>query len=146
MFPILKILFVSLALFLSSAVYADLAIIGHPDTNAGDFNVQSAKKIFLGERKSFPSGHHATPINHAVGSPDRKEFFALVMNMPESRYKRLWKRKMSTGIATVPEQLKSYEEVLRSVANTPGSVGYIDAEKVDDSVKVLMTISDFKGV
>ena len=86
------------------------------------------------------------PLNHSVGSPDRKEFFALVMNMPESNYKRHWKRKMSKGISHVPAELKSHKEVLRSIANTPGSIGYIDASKVDDTVKVLMTVSDFQGV
>lgn len=146
MFSKLKTLFVALTLFISSAAYADLAIIGHPESNAGDIDIQSARKIFLGERKSFPSGNHATPMNHAVGSPDRKEFFVLVMNMPESSYKRHWKRKMSTGIAHVPAELKSHKEVLRSIANTPGSIGYIDSSKVDDTVKVLMTVSDFQGV
>ena len=146
MFSKLKTLFVALTLFISSAAYADLAIIGHPGSNAGDIDIQSARKIFLGERKSFPSGNHATPMNHSVGSPDRKEFFALVMNMPESNYKRHWKRKMSKGISHVPAELKSHKEVLRSIANTPGSIGYIDASKVDDTVKVLMTVSDFQGV
>ena len=146
MFSKLKILAVSLTLFISSAAYADLAIIGHPDSNAGDLDIQSARKIFLGERKSFPSGNHATPMNHVVGSPDRKEFFSLVMNMPEFSYTRHWKRKMSTGIGHLPAELKSHKEVLRSIADTPGSIGYIDAGKVDGTVKVLLTVSDFKGV
>ena len=144
MFPQLKILFVLLALFISTPAAADLAIIGHLDSDVGDLNAQSARKIFLGERKSFPSGNHATPMNHTVGSPDRKEFFALVMNMPEFSYKRHWKRKISTGIAHVPAELESHEEVLLSIASTPSSIGYIDASKVDDSVKVLMMVSDFE--
>ena len=144
MFPQLKIFFLLLAVFISTPASADLAIIGHLDSDVGDLDTQSARKIFLGERKSFPSGNYATPMNHSVGSPDRKEFFALVMNMPESSYKRHWKRKMATGIAHVPAELESHEEVLSSIASTPGSIGYIDASKVDDTVKVLMTVSDFK--
>lgn len=146
MFSKLKTLAVSLTLFISSAVYADLAIIGNPDSNAGDLDIQSTRKIFLGDRKSLPSGIHAVPMNHVVGSPDRKEFFSLVMNMPEFSYTRHWKRKMSTGIAHIPIELKSHKEVLRSIANTPGSIGYIDASKVDGTVKVLLIVKDFTGV
>ena len=146
MLPQLKILFVLLTLFISSAAFADLAIIGHPDSDTGDLDIQSARKLFLGERKSFPSGNYAKPMNHAVGSPDRKTFFSLVMNMPESSYKRHWKRKISTGIAHVPAELDSHKEVLLSVAGTRGSIGYIDASKVDDTVKVLMTIKDYKKI
>lgn len=146
MFSKLTILAVTLSLFISSIAYADLAIIGHPDSNVGDLDIQSARKIFLGDRKSFPSGNHATPMNHAVGSPDRKEFFSVVMNMPEFSYTRHWKRKMSKGIGHLPAELKSHQEVLRSIANTPGSIGYIDASKVDGTVKVLLTVRDFQGV
>ncbi len=146
MFSKFKILAVSLTLFISSAAYADLAIIGHPGTNAGELDIQSAKKIFLGDRKSFPSGNHATPMNHVVGSPDRKEFFSIVMNMPEFSYTRHWKRKMSKGIGHLPAELNSHEEVLHSIANTPGSIGYIDASKVDGTVKVLLTVKAFEGV
>lgn len=146
MFLKLKILITSLAILISGATYADLAIITHPDTDTGAVDTQSARRLFLGERKSFPSGLHATPVNHIIGSPDRKEFFSLVLNMPESRYKRHWKRKISTGTVHTPAELKSYKEVLRSIANTPGSIGYIDAGKVNDTVKVLMIVSGFKGV
>lgn len=146
MFSSSKILISFLAIFISSTVYAELAIIGHPDSDTGVIDSHNAKKLFLGDRKAFPSGLHATPVNHAKGSPDRKEFFALVMNMPEKSYKRHWKRKIATGTMSAPAELKSHDEVLRSIANTPGSIGYIDASKVDDSVKVLMTVSDFEGV
>lgn len=142
MFTKLRILTASLAMFISSAAFADLAIIGHPDYDTGVLNTQKVKKLFLGERKSFPNGYHATPINHTAGSPDRKEFFSLVLNMPESSHRRHWKRKRSTGAGNSPGEFSSHDEILQSIANTPGSIGYIDASKVDNTVKVLLTISD----
>jgi len=146
MFTKLRILTVSLTIFISSAASADLAIIVHPGSNTGDLDAQSVRMLFLGERKSFPSGLHATPINHVAGSPDRKEFFASVLSMPETGYSRHWKRKMSTGIGHSPDELNSYEAVLQSIANTPGSISYIDASKVDDTVKVLFTVTSFDAV
>ena len=136
----------SLAIFITSTAYADLAIIGHPDSDTGDLDIQNVKKLFLGERKSFPNGIHAKPVNHVAGSPDRKEFFSSVLNMPESSHSRHWKRKIAVGAGNSPVEVSSHDEVLETVASTPGSIGYIDADKVDDSVKVLLTVSDFEVI
>ena len=135
-----------LALFITTGANAELAIISHPGYDGGEINSAQVRKLFLGERKSFPNGIKATPINHAVGSPDRKLFFSQVLNMPESFHGRHWKRKMATNSGSAPVELSSYDEVLRSVANTPGSISYIDTRMLNDNVKVLLTIRDFNDV
>ena len=136
-------LFVTL---ITTAASAELAIIGHPDDDIGIIDTDSVKKLFLGERKSFPNGIHATPINHVTGSPDREEFFSVVLSMPESSHKRHWSRKRATGAGSSPDEVSSHGELLESISSTPGSIGYIDASKVDDSVKVLFTVRDFDDV
>lgn len=146
MFIKLRIFATILIMLTSSVAFADLAIIAHPDYDTGTLDTQNVRKLFLGERSSFPSGQHATPLNHKVGSPDRKEFFSLVLSMPEASHKRHWKRKMARGAGSPPSELGSHDAVLKSVASTPGSIGYIDASKVDGTVKVLLTVSNFSGV
>lgn len=146
MFTKLRIIAIFLTMLINSSANADLVIIGHPDYDTGTLDTQNVRRLFLGERRSFPNGNHATPINHRVGSPDRKEFFSLVLSMPEASHKRHWKRKIATGGGNSPDELGSHDAVLKSVASTPGSIGYIDSSKVDDSVKVLLTVSNFSGV
>jgi ABC-type phosphate transport system substrate-binding protein len=53
---------------------------------------------------------------------------------------------LATGNGNSPVELNSYDEVLRYVATTPGSISYIDTSRVNDSVKVLFTIKDFDDV
>lgn len=146
MFTKLRILSLSLFILFSNAAFAELAIIVHPDLDTGVVDTQNVRKLFLGDRQAFPSGQHATPFNHTADSPDRKQFFALVLSMPEKAHKRHWKRKIAVGAGHSPTELGSHDAVLKSIANTPGSIGYIDATKVDDSVKVLFTVSDFNEV
>jgi hypothetical protein len=143
MFKKLMVFTGSLILFMSSAAYADLAIIGHPGTDTGALNAQKVRNLFLGERDAFPSGIHAIPINHVKGSPDRKEFFSSVLSLSEKGYRRNWKRKMNVNEGSFPEEVSSYSEVLHTVANTPGSVSYIDAKNVDGTVKVLFKVSSY---
>ena len=126
----------------SAAVHADIAIIAHPDYQGGELNEELVKQLFLNETASYPSGHKATPANHAVGSPDRKVFFEYVLKMGESRHKRHWKRKASTGKKS-PVELDSHSAVLEWIAKNPLGITYIDKERVNDSVKVLLTIAVF---
>jgi ABC-type phosphate transport system substrate-binding protein len=133
-------------LFSNNSAMADLAIIGHPEYFTGELDAQSVKKLFLGERKSFPDGLHATPINHTPGSNDRKEFFESVLRMQESSHERHWTRKRSTGVGYSPIELNSHDAVLRSIANTPSAISYIDSDLVNDSVKVLLIINDIDDV
>ena len=142
----LRILTASLAMFISCAATADIVIIGHLDSNTGTLDTQSVKKLFLGERKAFPNGRHAVPMNHVSGSPDRKEFFSSVLKMAESSHDRHWKKQLSTGAGHSPVELSSHDEVLQTIANTPGSIGYIDSSLVNDTVKVLLTIQDYGDV
>ena len=142
----LRLLFAVFTVVSSSAATADLAIIAHPDYEGGELDAEMVKKLFLSERTSFPSGHTATPVNHAVGSQDRKYFFEYVLGMGELRHKRYWTRKLSTGKAGAPKDLNSYEEVLAYVSNSPLGIAYIDKKMVNDSVKVLMTVDVLEDI
>lgn len=143
MFRDLKIILVSLLVFYSGNINADLAIIAHPDYEGGELDEEIIRQLFLGELKTYPSGHTALPANHAVGSPDRKAFFETVLGMGETRHKRYWSRKMSVGKKGTPHELNSYKEVLEWVASNPLGISYIDKSMVDGSVKVLHTVYVF---
>ena len=146
MFRDFKFILVCLLIFFSSNIYADLVIIAHPDYEGGELDEEVIKQLFLGNTKTYPSGHNALPANHAVGSPDRKAFFETVLGMGETRHKRYWSRKMSVGKKGAPLELNSYEEVLKWVASNPLGISYIDKSMVDDSVKVLNTIYVFDAM
>ena len=146
MFKTLRTLLVLLSFTASSFVYADLAIIVHPDYQGGELDKEMVKKIFLGEELNFPSGHKAIPANHAEGSPDRKYFFEYILDMSEKRHKRYWARKVSVGKKGEPKELASHQEVLEWVKKTPLGITYINKEKTDDSVKVILEVTVFEDL
>ena len=130
--------------FSSTVAMADVAIISNPDANVGGIDAFTVKNIFLGERKSYMNGVYANPIHHAEGSPVRKIFFNSILEITEQGHDSHWSRKQKQRTmrttAYRPEEVASYTDMLKTVANTSGGIGYIDASKVNDSVKVLMII------
>ncbi len=147
MFKTIKVLLTLITLFsCCSAANADLAIIAHPDYQGGELDQEMVKGLFLRESLTFPSGHRASLINHAKGSPDRKHFFEYVLQMEEKRLKRYWARKVSIGKKGSPKELNSHKDVLDWIAHTPLGIAYIDKNLVDDSVKVLLTVTVFEDI
>lgn len=146
MFIKLRTFIAILILFGCHTANADLAIIVHPDYQGGELDQDMLKQIFLGETMEFPSGHKAIPANHEEGSPDRKDFFEYVLDMSETRHKRYWSRKLSTGKKNQPEELDSHAQVLKWISETPLGISYIDKSKVNDSVKILFTVYVFKDI
>ena len=135
-----------LASLFSGTSYAELAIISHPGYNSGSIDSLNVNKIFLGERSSFPDGIKATPFNHAAGSADRKEFFTSVLRMNEKNHRRHWTKMLSKGKGSSPAEIDSYDNILRNVANTPGSISYINTSHINDTVKVLFILKGFKNI
>jgi ABC-type phosphate transport system substrate-binding protein len=143
MFRNTRIILVYLLILFSGNADADLAIIAHPDYDGGELNEEFIRGLFLGDLKTYPSGHAALPANHAAGSPDRKAFFEYVLGMGESRHRRYWSRKISAGKKGAPVELNSYDEVLEWIARNPLGITYIDKSLADESVKVLHTVYVF---
>lgn len=67
------------------------------------------------------------------------EFFTLLGSSPVDM-KKIWLKKQFSGKGMPPEALDSEEEMLKKVANTPGAIGFVKANKVNKEVIVLAII------
>ena len=56
--------------------------------------------------------------------------------------KSVWMKKMLLGEGDPPEPLESEEVMLKRIIETPGSIGFLNAELVTDEVKLLKLISN----
>jgi hypothetical protein len=71
---------------------------------------------------------------------ETKTRFYNFLNMPASRMKSLWLKKMLLGEGEPPVAMKSEEEMLKKVAATPGALGFVSRALVNPQVKTLMII------
>ncbi|NQD38114.1 phosphate ABC transporter substrate-binding protein [Permianibacter sp. IMCC34836] len=122
---------------MAGAVHAEVAVIVHPG-NAAALSSDDIQKLFLGKIKSFPAGGEATPVNLKEGSAVREQFNQGLLGKSESQVKAYWSQLVFTGKGTPPKELDNDEAVKAFVASTPAGVGYIDASKVDGTVKVVL--------
>ncbi len=125
------------SLFISQLAFAEVAVIVHP-SNANALDEAAVSKIFLGREKSFADGKSVVPLSLAENSPASTAFNDAVLKKSSSQLKAYWSKLVFTGKGTPPKEVATDEEMIKLVATNPSVIGYVDASKVDASVKVAM--------
>jgi ABC-type phosphate transport system substrate-binding protein len=133
---ILAVLLVA-AIGVLPAQAADVVVIIHPQVGVDHLSLAELRRIYRKEKTEWPGGEAIIPFDHA-GTPDvRKAFCRKVLGATVSEVQNFWiNKRMTAGIAG-PKAFKSETLVKRFVANTPGGIGYIAPDEVDDTVKVV---------
>lgn len=134
------ILRILLALLLTMALpaLAAEAFIAHPD----QANVRPSRSelgdILHGRRTTWPNGNRIILItlNEDVSSVTAHVLKEYARKSP-AQFLAYWKRQVFTGKGALPRLARDEKEMLELVANTPGALGYILADKVTDSVAAI---------
>ena len=120
------------AVLLSPIAMADVVIIGHP-SGPDSVAENTVRDIYLNRDKSL------TPFELPEGNATRAEFHDKITGRNDAQLKAFWSKQVFTGRGNAPKEHGSSGAMKAAVASTPGSIGYLDAGEVDDSVKVLLT-------
>ena len=124
----------------SANCLADIAIIVHPGASLAVMDEGQITRIYLGKAKTFPNGDPVKPADQTRNSPSRNEFIKKVLNKNESQLKSYWSKLIFTGKGNPPEPVGDDKSMLAWVASHEDGLGYVDAEVVDDTVKVILII------
>jgi len=117
---------------------AEIAIIANPSSGASSLDAKVAKMLFLGKTKTIPGMSTVTLIGQIDESPTKAEFTKMVAKKGINKYKAYWSKMIFSGKAIPPKELANDAEVKAYVASHTDAVGYVNANAVDSSVKVLL--------
>ena len=108
----------------------DIAVIVNPGNPVGNLSTAELRKIFAGEKRSWPGGN---PIKLVVRSPGCHERMSLLrlLGMSESDYKQYWKAQIFRGEADAePMTLPSFGMVKEAVTALSGAIGLVEAQSI----------------
>ncbi len=108
--------------------------------NIKELSESEIKAIFL-KKLTFIDNFAAVPVNLEAGDSLRVKFEEKLLDMSFERLKSYWTKEHYLGHRP-PVNMKSEESVKAFVKKVDGAIGYINANSVDDSVKVLYKWSD----
>lgn len=124
-------LLLALPVFVPSAsAQSDIAVVVSPNNSVSNVTVSDLRKIFSGQKRSWPGG---VPIKLIVRGPGCRERLTLLrlLGMSESEYKQYWTAQVIRGEADAePLTVPSFGMEKEAVKLFPGAVALVDAHDV----------------
>ena len=101
-------------------------------------SLDELRKIFMGERSHWPNGRRIALVMLDPAQPERKLVLRDIYGMTEKDFSNHFNQGVFTGAVLVsPKTLPTPADVRKFVFNVPGAIGYVRADELDSSVKVL---------
>lgn len=128
--------------YLTPSVKAELAVIVHPDNPVDTLTQHQVRRIFLGRMPLYPNtGDQVLTLDLPANDPCFDAFYSTVVEMGGTKLKRYRAYYLFSGRGKLSKELTSHGDMLKTVATNKLAVGYVDSKYIDQSVKVLLTIS-----
>ena len=105
--------------------------------NDSKISSSDIKKLFLARKGAFDNGDPAKLATLEKNNEIRKDFNSTILNKSESQYSGYWAKMRFTGRATPPIEFSNSLEVKQFVAENKNAIGVMDAEDVDQTVRVV---------
>lgn len=98
---------------------------------------RTLQSIFSMRTLSWPNGDALTVFVLPDSAQSHKKFCVEVLRILPHHLRRNWDRLIFSGKSGAPIKVDSFDEMKKRVANTPGAIGYITKNHVDESISVM---------
>jgi ABC-type phosphate transport system substrate-binding protein len=124
---------------------ADVQVVINPDVklHAGDSSSEdydarmSLRAVFGMRLRAWPDGQPIRVFVLEDENPVHKQFAKTILSVFPYQLRRVWNKQVYSGTGQAPRQVGSEQEMREAVSGTPGAIGYLSTDQVDDSVRVL---------
>jgi len=114
--------------------HADVVVIVSAQSTVPPLSRERIARIFEGKSKDM------TPVDLALPSEERREFYNKFVGTDAALVKERWSRLVFTGKRSLPREFTSSAELVKAVAADPNVIGYVDRSFVNMTVKVIYTV------
>jgi ABC-type phosphate transport system substrate-binding protein len=131
----------TLVLRRAAAAGDEVDIIVNKANTVDDLPLADAKKVFMGDKSTWPSGKRVTILMLGPGQPERAAVLRQVYKMSEEDLGQYFVQAAFAGkVSAPPKDIASPAQMKQTVAANPGAIGYVKKEDVDDTVKVVLKL------
>lgn len=120
----------------------EIAVIVHPDTRTGALNKGQLEAIFSSGRRAWDGGRTIVAFTYPPDNELRRHFDRVVLGLTPEEVGRFWVDQRVRGGGRPPRQVPDPAMMRRLVGQVPGSIGFVPAALIDDTVKVVARVKD----
>jgi hypothetical protein len=116
---------------------ADMVVVASPKSSIEHLSRQEVVYLYMGRLRQLPSGIPAVPLDLAVDSPERADFYRQLVSKEPAEIRAYWARLIFSGGTHPPLMAENREDMIQRLNSKPGAIGYLERAKVDSRVKVV---------
>ena len=112
-------------------------LVAHPGVSVKHIDRNMARSFFSMRLIEWSDG---TPVRVFVFDdkhPLHVEFCQRELGVFPQQLRRAWDRMVFAGLGQSPTQVITIEEMRERIANTPGAIGYLPKDEIDETVRQL---------
>jgi ABC-type phosphate transport system substrate-binding protein len=133
-----------ICLFLSVALPAPAQVLVIANRSVPVRSLDSATlfDLYSGDIKVWANGQPVVLVDLSQNGETRDLFYKFLGKSP-SRMKSIWMKNLLSGEGKPPESIETEDELVRTIAQTPGAIGYVSRSKAtaaDGDVVTLIVI------
>ncbi len=139
----LTIVIASLLISISfNHVGAEIVIIVNAKSDLQQLTRRQAIDIYTGRIIAAKNGGALLPLDHAMNSMMREQFYTQLLGKSVATVNAYWARLLFTGRAMPPKELSDSNSVLKIIEKNINTIGYIRKEDVSKKVKIVYKLQD----
>ena len=125
-----------------SAGDPSIVVIANKAVTSTALSRDDLRNIFQTRKATWPNGMPVRPFNLPDSNALRQGFDLAVLGLDPARVARFWIDRQVRGGERPPAVVPSSALMVRLVAKTVGSIGYVESTRVNPSVKVVARLVD----
>ena len=134
-------IFITIIFFfvLRSSGFTQVAVITHKSVPFDTLTQVQLLDFYTGDIKKWGEDGPVVVFDLKPKTEVKKRFYKF-LGKSSSRMKSIWLKKLLSGEGDPPEAVKSEDEMVKKVKETPGAIGFVSKSKVNGEVKTLLIV------
>lgn len=108
-----------------SLIAAEYLIVSKKNAEAQTIDKDIVRDIYLGSKLFWKDGSRIQPVHLPITDKTFNHFVEEVIQMDTSQFLSYWRRKLFSGRAHPPKQIKKIEEIIKFVEDHPDSIAIL---------------------
>ena len=114
-----------------------IVLIAHTSNPQTKLYRRTLRGIYSMRMQTWPDASSLTVYVLADDSAVHKHFCREFLGVSPFNLRRNWDRLIFSGAGQAPVKVKTEAEMKQKVASTPGAIGYVTKEYIDDSIAII---------
>ncbi len=124
-------------LFLTCGAAQGVDLVANRSIDFETISKSTLRSIFSMRMTQWPDG---TPIRVFVmgdKTSQHTDFTKHILGVFPHQLRRAWDRQIYSGMGQAPIKVETEQEMLEQIATTPGAIGYLSEENINEQVRIL---------